>query len=143
MESLLLPLHLLSIGIWLGCVMTEGLFERALLGKGREQELTLAALHKRVDIFIEVPAILLVLVTGGLLLRNAAGGNLLYLKVALGLFAIAANAYCVRLVFRRLTHATTGEWQSFDKIDHLQHKVGAAVLVGILAALAIGLYLLA
>ena len=64
MTNVLLPLHLALVGLWLGCVLTEALFERALLGKGRDKKLILTALHKRVDMFIEIPAFTLVVVTG-------------------------------------------------------------------------------
>ena len=43
MTNVLLPLHLALVGLWLGCVLTEALFERALLGKGRDKELILTA----------------------------------------------------------------------------------------------------
>jgi hypothetical protein len=56
MDSLLLPLHLLFVGLWLGSVLTEALFERALLGQGRPAELILTRLHIRVDLAIEIPA---------------------------------------------------------------------------------------
>jgi uncharacterized membrane protein len=141
MKSLLLPLHLLSIGIWLGCVLTEALFERALLGRGREQELLLARLHKRVDLVVEIPAFLLVLVTGVFMLPVGSPSLLLHAKIGFGLLAVAANAYCVWLVFRRFAHASAGNWEAFARADYLQHKVGAIVLVGILTALGIGLYL--
>ena len=52
MKSVLLTCHLLSVGLWLGCVLTEALFERALLGQGPQAELTLAKLHWRVDQWI-------------------------------------------------------------------------------------------
>ena len=63
------------------------------------------------------------------------------LKVGFGLLAIAANVYCVWLVFKRQAYASTGDWTAFEKADHLQHKIGAVVLVAILAALCMGLYL--
>jgi len=143
MKTLLLPIHLAAAGLWLGCVLTEVLFERALLGKGREQELLLAGLHKRVDLVVEMPAFVLVLVSGTLLLPSAAPSVLLQAKVAFGLLAIIANAYCVWLVFRRYTQASLGNWVAFERTDHIQHKVGAVVLVGMLAALCIGVYLYA
>jgi len=141
MKSLLLPLHLVSIGLWLGCVLTEALFERTLLGRGREQELLLARLHKRVDLVVEIPAFLVVLVTGVFMLPMGSGSLLLHAKIGFGLLAMAANVYCVWLVFRRFAHASAGNWEGFARADYLQHKVGAIVLVGILIALGIGLYL--
>jgi uncharacterized membrane protein len=143
MKSVLLLLHLAFVGVWLGCVLTEALFERALLGRGREQELLLAHLHKRVDLVVEIPAFIAVLVTGGLMLQGASPSVGLQVKVAFGLLAIAANAYCVLLVFKRQAHASAGQWESFAQVDHLQHKVGAVVLIAILAALGIGVHLYA
>lgn len=137
----MLPLHLVLVGLWLGCVLTEALFERALLGKGREQELLLAQLHWRVDRWVEVPVFLLVLLTGALMLASAPAGGLWQAKLGFAALALVANAYCVWLVFRRLGHARAGAWDAFARIDHRQHKVGALVLLGIVGALGCGLVL--
>lgn len=135
----LLPLHLLAVGLWLGCVLTEVLFERALLGKGRAQEALLADLHRRVDVYVEVPAFVLVLVSGGFMWAQNAGDSLLHAKIALGILAIAANVYCVWLVFARAHAAQEGRWDDFARIDVRQHRYGAVVLLGILAAIVLGL----
>jgi Na+-translocating ferredoxin:NAD+ oxidoreductase RnfE subunit len=136
---MLLPLHLLCIGLWLGCVLTEALFERALLGQGRAQELLLADLHKRVDAWIEIPVFVAVVVTGGLMLTQATPSFWLSTKVALGLLAVLANGVCVGLVFARANAAHVGDWERFDRLDHVQHKLGAVVLLAILGALGVGL----
>ena len=135
MTKVLLPLHLALVGLWLGCVLTEALFERALLGKGRDKELILTALHKRVDVFIEIPAFTLVVVTGGLLMPQAPMGMVFVAKLVFALLAVAANVFCVQLVFKRHQMAATGDWTGFEETDHLQHKWGAVVLIGILGAL--------
>lgn len=140
MDSLLAPLHLVLVSLWLGCVLTEALFERALLGTGRANELLLAKLHRKVDLLIEIPAFTGAAITGGLLFARAPSGPLLYAKVALGLLAVAANVVCVRLVFARVAYAETGNWTAFERADHLQHKWGALVLVGIVGALGLGLH---
>lgn len=140
--SALLATHLVFAGIWLGCVLTEALFERALLGKGHEQELILVELHKRVDLTIEVPAFVVVLATGAVMLASAPATGLLYVKIGLGLVAIAANIYCVWLVFRRATAARTGHWEQFTALDHQQHRYGTVVLAGMVLPLALGIYLL-
>ncbi len=140
MKSILLPLHLAFVGVWLGCVITEALFERALLGKGRAQELILVALHKRVDLIVEIPAFIAVLATGAVMLSSVSPSPMFMAKIALGLLAIGTNIYCVRLVFRRAHAAQSGYDDEFARLDHLQHKFGAVVLLSLLAALAIGLY---
>ena len=135
MTNVLLPLHLALVGLWLGCVLTEALFERALLGKGRDKELILTALHKRVDVFIEIPAFTLVVVTGMLLMPQAPMGMVFVGKLVFALLAAATNVFCVQLVFKRHQMAATGDWTGFEETDHLQHKWGAVVLIGILGAL--------
>lgn len=137
----MLVLHLLSIGLWLGCVLTEALFERALLGRGRTSELLLADLHKRVDIWVEIPAFVAVVVTGGLLLAHATPSFWLTIKVGLGLLAVLANGLCVGVVFARAKAAHAGHWERFEQLDHVQHKLGALVLIGMLGALLVGLSL--
>ncbi len=135
----LLPLHLLCIGLWLGCVLTEVLFERALLGKGRAQEALLADLHRRVDLFVELPAFVLVAASGALMLNGSAGGVWLHAKIGFGLIAIAANGYCVRLVLARAQAAQDGRWEDFARIDARQHRWGAVVLVAMLVAIVLGM----
>jgi hypothetical protein len=136
-----LIVHIVFVGIWLGCVLTEALFERALLGKERSNELILAKLHRNVDLFIEMPAFVIVFATGLLLLKDASQTVTLWLKVVVALLAMLANVYCVYLVFARLNAGLSDNWSRFDQIDHRQHRVGAIVLVGILAALGLGLRL--
>lgn len=140
MYSMLLPVHLAFAGIWLGCVLTETLFERALLGKGREQEMILVDLHKRVDLIVEIPAFTVVLLTGIMLLPDAGKNGLLLLKIILGVIAIITNIYCVLLVFRRARAAHAGQWGEFTHLDHRQHIYGAIVLLTVIASLAIGSY---
>jgi len=137
--SILLPLHLVFVGLWIGCVSTEALFERALLGKGPAVELLLARLHRRVDLAVEIPAIFIVLVTGGLMVGQAQDSSALRAVAGFGLLAMAANAYCVWLVFQRRDKAAAGDWVGFARLDRQQHKIGALVLGAILAALAAGL----
>jgi len=141
MHALLLPLHLVFIGLWLGCVLTEALFERALLGQGRDKELLLTALHKRVDLFIEIPTFTLAALTGGMLLATTPPSTALHIKLAFASVAVISNVYCVYLVFKRDRLARSNDWKAFEAIDHLQHRIGAIVLVGILGALGMGLYL--
>lgn len=138
---MLLIFHLLFVGLWLGCVLTEALFERALLGRGREHELVLVNLHKQVDLWIEIPAFAAVVVTGAMLLAQAAPSSGLNIKVTLGALAVLTNAACVGVVFARAKAAHLGDWERFNRLDHLQHKLGAVVLVSLLGALGMGLKL--
>lgn len=140
-QPMLLLIHLILVGLWLGCVLTEALFERALLGQGHDHELLLANLHKRVDLFIEIPAFIGVTVTGAWLLGQATPSLWLYIKVAMAIVAVVANAVCVWLVFARAAAAQADNWEHFGRLDKVQHQLGAVVLLGMLGALGFGLAL--
>ncbi|MCL1961640.1 MAG: hypothetical protein FWG56_07705 [Desulfovibrionaceae bacterium] len=134
-----LPLHLTLAGLWVGCVLTEVFFERALLGHGHEQERVLAQLHRKVDLWIELPALIGVFLTGGTMLHRAQRDPWLMGKVACGLLAVLANLYCVYLVLQRARCAQAGQWKAFERIDHAQHRWGAVVLIALLLSLLQGL----
>jgi len=140
MATSILFFHVGFACVWLGCVVTEGLFERALLAGDRSAHLVLADLHVRVDKFIEIPARLIVFFAGVWLWFHAASnGVAFYSMLTAGFIAIVANVYCVLLVFKRQGAAHAGDWDEFDRLNHLQHKIGAILLVGILVALVAGL----
>ena len=73
----------------------------------------LLTLHKRVDVFIEIPAFTLVVVTGMLLMPQAPMGMVFVAKLVFALLAVAANVFCVQLVFKRhqLSAAGVLSWQ--------------------------------
>ena len=139
MRTILAAIHVTFASLWLGCILTEALFERALLPKGRGGQLTLAHLHVRVDKVVEIPAILGVLVTGILMLSETTRTSVAFQFMLLaGAIAIAANFYCVWLVFKRRDAAVAGNWLRFEALDHIQHKAGGAVLVAVLIGLVAG-----
>ena len=132
--------HVVAASIWLGCVLTEVLFERALLAGDRSAHARLAELHLKVDALVEGPAFLATLGTGLLLVRDAAALNMAQMvMVGAGLVAVAANAVCVWLVLARARSARSAHWAAFDRLDQQQHRWGAVVLLGLLTALAAGL----
>jgi len=139
MRQILVFVHLVFAAVWLGCILTEALFERALLAKGHEAHLILAELHVRVDKLIEVPAIFVVLGSGAIMAMQAyPSAAWFYVMVAAGLGAIVLNFFCVFLVFKRRAVAVAGNWNEFNRLDHIQHKAGAAVLLLVLVALIAG-----
>lgn len=132
-------LHALLAGAWIGTVLVEALFERALLGQGRDKELILARLHWKVDLLVELPLLVLVATTGAMLLQGRAITGLLAIKLIAAGVAIMANLYCTWLVWQRLHAAEQADWGRFEALDHSQHIFGAVVLAGLIAAAAIGL----
>ena len=136
---MLIALHLLAAGAWIGTVLVEALFERALLGQGREQELILARLHWKVDKLVELPLLLVVIASGAKLLRDVPLDGMLRAKLACAALAVFANLYCIWLVRLRLKMAEAGAWDLFAMIDRRQHQIGALVLAGLLGAAALGI----
>jgi len=132
-------LHAILVGAWIGTVLVEALFERALLGQGREQELILARLHWKVDKLVELPLLIAVTVSGIKLLQGEQLDGLLKAKLACALLAVFANLYCIWLVKLRLKVAEAGAWELFAMIDKRQHQIGALVLLGLLGAAGLGL----
>ena len=131
--------HFLFAGLWLGCILTEALFERVLGSAGRPAQRLLAELHWKVDVFVEVPAFVGVLVTGALMLPAPhAVGTPFVVMLAVGMMAIFLNVFCVWLVHKRRNAARREHWQAFDKLDFFQHKLGALVLLGVLVAVLAG-----
>ena len=136
--SWLLVIHVACAGLWLGCVLVEAAFERAL-ATSQTREL-LARLHYWVDLLIELPAFLMVLTTGQVLLREATPTVALHVMTGAGFIAILANIYCVWLVIRRRSYAIEGDVAGFERADRMQHRVGGLVLLGILIAMAAGIW---
>jgi putative copper export protein len=137
--SLMLLLHLVFAGAWLGCILVEALFEHGS-GGGSDMRLFISKLHWRVDLLIEIPAFAGVLLTGGFLIAEASMTPLLWTKTAFGMIAILFNIACVWLVRVRLGHALSGDAESWQRADDWQHKLGAVVLAALLIALVIGAY---
>jgi hypothetical protein len=141
MRHLLLALHLVFASIWLGCILTEALFERALLAEDRSTHLVLARLHARVDNLIELPAILVVFATGlALFSQSWPRTPSFYVMAFAGAAAIGLNVFCVWLVYRRRSAASAGAWSQFARFDHIQHRAGAGVLLLVVAALVAGVW---
>jgi hypothetical protein len=136
---MLAALHILFAGAWIGTVLVEAAFERALLGRGREQQLILARLHWKVDKLIELPLLIAVAVSGAKLVRDMPLDDLLRAKLACAALAVFANLYCIWLVRLRLRVAEAGAWELFAMIDKRQHQIGALVLLGLLGAAGLGI----
>lgn len=140
--KIVLFIHLVCVAAWLGCVLVEAIYEHAI-DKSTQMRVFISRLHWSTDKFVEIPAFVGVLLTGGFMLGHTAMTPLLLTKIAFGLAAIAFNTLCVGLAFRRLNFARVGDFTSWEAVDCQQHKFGAAVLVALLVALAIGGYLFA
>jgi len=92
--------HLVVLGMWLGVVITEVLFEFA--GSDAESLRAAARFHYNVDKFGELPILVAVLVTGTILAVRAWPLTPLHIiKIASSLIAVGSALICVLWVFRR------------------------------------------
>lgn len=141
MHKGLLFAHLVSAAVWLGCILTEAVFERVLLAGDRSSHRALADLHVRVDLLVELPTLLLVLGTG-LVMAIGSFPEAAWFRTMLasGAGAIGLNLFCIWLVIERRSAAAVQAWPRFARLDHLQHKAGAGVLLLVLVAFLAGAY---
>jgi hypothetical protein len=139
MHKGLLFAHLVFGAIWLGCILTEAVFERVLLAGDRSSQRALADLHVRVDLLVELPALLLVLGTGSMMaIESFPETTWFRTMLACGAGAVGLNLFCIWLVIERRSAAAVQAWSRFARLDHLQHKAGAGVLLLVLAAFLAG-----
>jgi hypothetical protein len=88
------------LGMWLGVVITEALFEFA--ASDAESLRVAARFHYKVDKFGELPILLGVLVTGTILaVRTWPLTPLHFIKIAASLIAVGSNLVCTLWVFQR------------------------------------------
>ncbi len=86
--------------MWAGLIAAEFIMEAVC----REGAMARAAavVHFWFDLCLEIPLMVCVLVTGGVLFsRTWPPSTLHWVKLALAVFAIACNVYCVGVVVRR------------------------------------------
>jgi hypothetical protein len=92
--------HLVVLGMWLGVVMTEVLFEFA--GSDPDSLRAAARFHYIVDKFGELPILVGVLVTGTILAVRAWPLTPLHvIKIAASLVAVGSALICTLWVFQR------------------------------------------
>jgi len=92
--------HLVALGMWLGVVITEVLFEFA--GSDADSLRAAARFHYNVDRFGELPILAAVLITGTILAVRAWPLTPLHLiKIAASLVSIGSTVMCALWVFQR------------------------------------------
>ena len=92
--------HVIALGVWLGIVITEVLFEFA--ASDPESLRAAARFHYNVDKYGELPVLSAVVVTGAILTMRAWPLTSLHvIKIATSLISLGATLVCVRYVFQR------------------------------------------
>lgn len=135
--DILLFIHLIAIGIWAGCVATEVVIEIAQENLP-PSESYLAPLHAKIDLAVEIPAIIVTLLSGGALLIQASWDALLITKVALGLSAVALNTSAAYTVHRRNKCLQTGDALGYARFNLLHKRMGIGCVLSITGAIILG-----
>jgi len=92
--------HLMALGVWLGVVITEVLFEFA--GSDADSLRAAARFHYNVDKYGELPILLAVLITGTILAVRARPLTPLHvIKIVASLLAVGSALICTLWVFQR------------------------------------------
>ena len=127
--------HLMALGIWLGIVVTEALFEFS--GSDPDSLRAAARFHYTVDMYGELPVLAAVVVTGVLLVGQVGPLTPLhYIKIAASLVAITSNLVCAVWVVQR-RHI-----EDAQVLRAYRRKIWSVAAIGVVfgtAALAIGL----
>jgi len=92
--------HLIALGAWLGLVLAEVVTEVAAR-RNPAWAPTVALLHKAYDLYVEIPILAAVVISGVLLFLRTPYDALLGLKVVCGLFAVGINVVCIFWVLGR------------------------------------------
>lgn len=126
--------HIVVLSLWAGLVAAESVME---LVARRASDLTvaMARFHYYLDIVLEVPLLLGVVLTGTVLLMQTQPDAALWVKVAAGLGAVASNVVCVVVVIRRNRAATSdGDVGALARLSSwVQRTAFTGVPLGLLA----------
>jgi len=129
--------HLIAIGIWVGCVATEIVCELGQKNVNFKQSY-IAPLHWSIDKFVEIPAILVTVFTGLLMLEDAAWTTLFKIKIITGIAAVILNSVAAFTVYMRYKYFTENNEQGYAKYHLLHERVGIACTAMIVVALVAG-----
>lgn len=133
--------HLIALGLWGGCVLVEVLME-LMARKNASFRAIIPEWHYKVDLYLEGPLLVLVLLTGFLLFDPAKISALYLIKLALGLIAAGANLVCVVFVVMR---KKASDIQNAEAVEKYTRLVFSTVAVGVPAgagALCLGMSLM-
>jgi len=137
--SFTLIVHLIAIGIWLGVVGAEFAIEFDGM-KDEKSYIKASKMHYLTDIWIEVPAITIVLVSGLLMLNESHLSGVFFYKVVFAILAILFNIICVYAVFRRRRFALVADLDGMKSTDTAM-KIGGLVIPTFLIALVLAVYI--
>ena len=135
---MLLTLHLLALGVWIGVVGAEFVIEFDGM-KDDDSHIRASKLHYATDIWIEIPAFTVVLITGVLMLPEEHLSGLFLTKIMFGLLAIIFNLVCVYAVFKRRKYALVDDISGMNSVGPIM-KLGGAIIPTFIISLGLGMF---
>jgi len=135
----ILFIHFMAIGIWAGCIATEIVCE--LDQKDVEpRDSYIASLHWKIDKYVEIPAILLTLLTGFTLLQQSpfAWTLLLKIKITAGLAAALFNIVAAYTIYQRYRYFSLNDEQQYKKYHKLHDTIGIGCVIFLSIAIIAG-----
>jgi hypothetical protein len=138
----ILLLHIFATAFWFGLIAVETVVELQAGRRSHEADYDIAHYHYLIDTRLEIPTLIVVLVTGLALFDPAQFAGLYAVKIVCGLIAVAANIICVVPVLLRERAAQRGDHAAV--ITYSRQIVMTIIAApAALAALAIGMFWLA
>lgn len=137
--SVLLVIHLIALGIWIGVVGAEFAIEFDGM-RDEKSRIRASKMHYQTDIWIEIPAFTTVLVTGLLMLTESHFSGVFLYKVIFAVLAIAFNLICVYAVWKRRHYALRGDIDGMNSTESAM-RFGALIIPTFIAAFVLSIYL--
>lgn len=130
-------MHICAISFWFGVVGAEFVIERSR-ADSREHGFAVARNHFWIDVLLEGPVAVVVLISGCVLLLNAPLTPLLGVKILAGSTAVIVNILCLAPVILRKRAADRGELGAVIKHSAWIDRITVVGLPAALLALILG-----
>ncbi len=137
--SALTTIHLCAVAFWFGVVGAEFIIERSR-ADSKPHGYAVARNHYWIDLMLEMPAYVLVAVSGLLLLCQTEITVLLAVKVVAGMIAVGINAICIVPVWRRKLASDIDNLPDVVRFSKYIDKITWVGLPAGVVALTLGLY---
>lgn len=135
----ILFIHFIAIGVWAGCIATEIVCELDQKNV-KPEDSYIASLHWKIDKYVELPAILLTLLTGFTLLQQGpiAWTLLLKIKITAGLTAVLLNIIAAYTIYQRYRYFSLNDEQQYQKYHSLHDTIGIGCVISLSIAIVAG-----
>ncbi|MBN7796664.1 hypothetical protein [Parahaliea mediterranea] len=137
--TIVLIVHLLAVGVWIGVVGAEWVIERDGTASP-EANLRAASMHAVTDRWIELPALLVILATGLLMLHERHFEGLFLYKLIFAMLAILFNLICVYAVFKRKECLQIDDAKGLARAGRYM-LISAGVIPSFILAIGLGIYI--